>query len=208
MQRIVIIGASGFGREVAWIVERINGVKPSFEILGFCDDAEDKRHGLCGVYPLLGSVEAAAVKFLGTGFFCAVGNNRARQSLTARALAVGLEPVALVDPTAVVAPDVVLGPGSYIGVGSVVSVSSRLGNGVLVNHHVTVGHDVALGDFAQLCPGVRISGGCMLGEGVLMGSNACTIPCVKVGAWATVGAGSVAMRDVADGAILMRVVTR
>ena len=204
MRKLVIIGASGFGREVAWIVERINSVFPSFVLLGFCDDDEEKQKGLCGPYPLLGRVEEAE-KSGAALFFCAIGNNRARQALTARALAAGLRPLTVIDPRAVIAPGAVIGAGCYVGIGSVVSVGSRLGDGVLVNHQVTVGHDVVVGDFAQLCPGVRVSGGCVLGEGVLMGSNACMIPGVKVGAWATVGAGSVALRDVPDGGSLIRV---
>ena len=207
MRKLVIIGASGFGREVAWIVERINGVSPSFELLGFCDDAEDKRTGLCGPYPLLGRVEEAA-KSGAELFFCAIGNNRARQAGTARALAAGLKPVTVMDPSAVVAPGAVIGAGCYVGIGSVVSVGTRLGSGVLVNLPVCGGHDVVVDDFAQLCPGVCVSGGCMIGEGALLGTNAGTIPLKRIGAWATVGAGTTALRDVADGTSVVRIVTK
>ena len=198
MRKLVIVGASGFGREIAWIVERINSAKRMFEMLGFCDDADDKQTGMCGAYPLLGRIEAAA-KSGAEVFFCAVGNNRARQSVTARALALGLKPVTLIDPSAAIAPDAVLGEGGYMGIGSVVSTGARLGAGVIVNHHVTVGHDVRIGGFAQLCPGVRVSGGCQLGEGVLMGSNAVAIPLKRIGDWATLGAGSTAFADIPAG---------
>ena len=198
MKKLVIVGASGFGREIAWIVERINRTTPDLVLLGFCDDAEDKQAGACGAYPLLGSVERApahGAEF----FFCAIGNNRARQTVTARALAAGLRPLTLIDPGAVIAPDAVIGEGSYVGIGSVVSTGSCVGSGVIVNHHVTVGHDVRVGGFAQLCPGVRVSGGCQLGEGVLMGSNAVAIPLKRIGDWATLGAGSTAFADVPAG---------
>jgi len=204
MRKLVIVGASGFGREIAWIVERINSGNPTFEMLGFCDDADDKQTGMCGAYPLLGRVEAAA-KSGAEVFFCAIGNNRARQAVTARAVGVGLKPATLIDPGAVVAPCAVVGEGSYVGIGSVVSTGTRLGAGVIVNHHVCVGHDVEVGDFAQLCPGVNVSGGCEIGEGALLGTNAGTIPLKRVGAWATVGAGMVALRDVEEGCSVVRV---
>jgi sugar O-acyltransferase (sialic acid O-acetyltransferase NeuD family) len=201
---LAILGASGFGKEVAWIVERLNGVSPSFEIVGFCDDAEGKREGVFAGYPLLGPLEVAAARWPGVGFHCAVGDNRARQALTARALAAGWAPVTLIDCAAVVAPGAAVGLGSYIGIGGVVSVGATVGRGVIINHQVTVGHDVTVGDFAQLCPGVRVSGGCELGEGVLLGSNACTIPGVKVGSWSTVGAGAAALRDIPAGGGVLR----
>ena len=49
-----------------------------------------------------------------------------------------------------------------------------------------------------------ISGGVFLGEGALIGSNACTIPGVRIGAWATVGAGAAAMRDLPERGSLVR----
>ncbi len=204
MKRIVILGASGFGREVAWVVARLNEAQPAFEVAGFCDDAEDKQKGECAGYPLLGAIEAASVQFPGVGFHCAVGNNRARKALTARALAAGWEPVTLIDRDAHVAPGVAVAAGSYVGIGSVLSVGVKMGSGVIVNHHVTVGHDTTLGDFSQLCPGACVSGGCVIEEGVLFGTLAGVIPQRRVGAWAVVGAGTMAFQDVAAGATLVR----
>ncbi len=204
MTKLVIIGASGFGKEVAWIVRRVNGVAARFEIVGFYDDAADKQAGTFVGYPLLGRAEDAA-KSGAEFFFCAIGNNWPRQTVTARTLATGLKPLTVIDPSAVIAPDVQIGEGSYVGIGSVVSTGARLGRGVIVNHHVCVGHDVAVDDFAQLCPGVNVSGGCRIGEGALMGTNAGIIPLKQIGAWATVGAGMTALRDVADGASIVRI---
>ena len=204
MRKIVIIGAGGFGREAAWVVERINAVCPTFELLGFCDDTVEKREGMCGAYPLLGPFETAKTRLGAVGFFCAIGDNRARQSVTARVLAGGYEPVTIADPGAAIAPGVEIGKGSYVGIGSVVSVGARVGDGVLINHHVCVGHDVKVGDYAQLCPGVCVSGCCEIGEGALFGTLAGAIPKKTIGAWSTVGAGTMAMRDVAEGATVVR----
>ncbi len=200
MKSIVIIGAGGFGREVAWICRRAG-----LEVSGCCDDAPEKQSGDLGGVPLLGKIEAAAARLPAkAGFHVAVGDNRVRKELAARALAVGWRPVSVVDPTAIRAPDAEIGAGSYVGIGSVVSSGCKLGRFVIVNFHVTVGHDSALGDYAQLCPGVRLSGGCALGEGGFLGSNAVAIPGRRLGAWSSVGAGTVVMKDVADGERLVR----
>ena len=204
MRKIVIVGAGGFGREVAWVVERINKVQPTFEILGFCDDAPEKRAGMCDTYPLLGPSETVKARFGAVGFFCAIGNNHTRQSVQATMQTAGHEPVTIIDPTALIARGVVIGLGSYVGINSVASVGVQMGEGVIVNHQVCVGHDVTLDDFAQLCPGVCVSGGCEIGEGALLGTLAGTIPLKRIGAWATVGAGTMALRDVADGAVVVR----
>ncbi|MDD2456543.1 MAG: NeuD/PglB/VioB family sugar acetyltransferase [Kiritimatiellae bacterium] len=204
MKKIVIIGAGGFGAEAAWLIGRVNQRHPEFELLGFCDDAENKRSGVFRGFPLLGRFDEVGGCGGLDGFFCAIGNNEMRKKVFAQAAAMAVPPVTLVDPGAAVAPDVRLGAGCYIGIGSVVSCGAVLGDGVLVNHGVTVGHDAAVEAFAQLSPGARVSGGCFLGEGALMGSNACTIPGIRVGAWATVGAGAAAVRDLSERGSLVR----
>ena len=198
---VIIIGASGCGAEVAWV-----GQRAGFDIVGFCDDAADKQVGTFANRPQLGTIERAG-ETLGreVRFHVAVGNNRARQRLTERAEHLGWKALTIADPSAICAPDAVLGEGCYIGIGSVISCGATLGRGVIVNHHVTVGHDCAVGDFAQLCPGVRVSGGCRIGEGALLGSNAVTLPGRKVGAWATLGAGGLALRDIPDGESRVRI---
>lgn len=43
IRNLIIFGASGFGREVAWAVERINAVTPTWNLLAFMDD-DDSIH--------------------------------------------------------------------------------------------------------------------------------------------------------------------
>jgi sugar O-acyltransferase (sialic acid O-acetyltransferase NeuD family) len=204
MKKIIILGASGFGKEIAWVIDRMNQAGSELGLIGFCDDAPDKQRGTFGGLPLLGSVEEAAAHLPGSRFICAIGNNRARQSVVARACAAGLLPHTLIDPTAVIAPDTTIGVGSFIGIGSIVSVGAIIGNHVIVNHQACVGHDVTIADFAQVCPGARISGGSDIGEGALLGTNASTIPLTVMGAWSTLGAGTTALSNIPEYTTLAR----
>ena len=81
MNAFLIVGASGFGREVLWVCRRAG-----LEVTGFCDDDGGKQSGEFAGLPLLGTIEREAER-LGAGvrFHCAVGDNRARQRLAARA---------------------------------------------------------------------------------------------------------------------------
>jgi len=200
MEQVIIIGAGGFGREVAWIAG-LCGI----EVVGFSDDSPEKASGEYAGRPLLGALRDVLPRYpAGTRFHVAIGRTAARRAVTEQALAAGWRPLTIVAPTAVVAPSAVLGEGCFVGANSVVSVDSRLGAGVIVNHLVSVGHDVRIGDFAQVCPCVGISGGCEIGEEALLGTNSSVIPLKKIGARATLGAGAVALRDVADGESLVR----
>lgn len=194
MKSIVIIGAGGFGREVAWIAETAG-----FEVKGFCDDAivETNR-------AFLGTIENAAQTIPVAEFIVAVGNNAARKSLFQRAVDSGWTPVSVISPHAVIAPDAIIGKGVFVGHNAVISVNTVIGDGVIINNSAGIGHDVNIADFAQICPGALISGGCKIGESALLGTNSSMIPMKKIGMNATLGAGATAIRDINDGETLVR----
>ena len=45
MKPIVIIGAGGLAREVAWLIEEINAVREEWELLGYVDE-DPVKHGI------------------------------------------------------------------------------------------------------------------------------------------------------------------
>ena len=196
--QLVIIGASGFGAEAAWVLSRMSDAP---RLVGFYDDDPQKSSGeFCGV-PLLGSLENAA----GSPVFyhCAVGNNEARKKITARADALGWTPFSIIDPTAVVAPDVALGCGIFLGVHVAISCGARIGSHVITNHNAVIGHNARVDDYVHICPGAKISGFCRVEEGAFLATNATVIPGCAVGAWASVGAGASVLRDLPSGARLI-----
>lgn len=205
MQKIIIVGAGGFGREVAWVIERVNQLRPQWEIAGFSDDDLSKAAQVTLIAPFLGCIAEVVEQPQGCCYICAIGSNQSRKRLMAQFATAGWEAVTIIDPSAVVASGVEIDAGSYVGVHSVISTGSQLGCGCIVNHNVTVGHDVIVGPYAQICPGVRVSGGCAIGEGALLGSNSCTIPGKKMGAWSTLGAGGVLLTDLEEGGSRVRV---
>ena len=56
MKDIVIIGAGGFGREVQWLLERINEREKTWNILGYVDNGKE-RGTLIDDLPVLGGDE-------------------------------------------------------------------------------------------------------------------------------------------------------
>ena len=202
MKEIAIVGAGGLGREVAWTLDRINAAsgEPLWSVVGFADDDPAKASGSFAGYPLLGSCAKVAAERPEVSFFVAVGDNATRERIV-RALGERDFP-AIVDPSADVAPSAVLSRGAFVGPKAVVSVAARVGAFAIVNARSGVGHDSALGDFSQVCPGASLSGATALGARALVGTNACTVPCVKVGDDATVAAGTVAFADVSAGTTL------
>ena len=195
-REIMIVGAGGFGREIAWTIERINDISPVWELIGFADDAPDLASGTLEGYPLLGPVAQASRDHPGAAVFIAIGDNAVRERIYRQLR--GHDFPALIDPSADVAPTAEIGRGAFIGPRAVVSVGAELGAFTIVNARAGVGHDSRLGDFAQVCPGATLSGHTTMGDHALMASNACTVPGVSLGARARIAAGLPVYRNVGD----------
>ena len=190
MKRIIILGAGGHGKEVAWTLRCMREVGAAVELLGYCDDFVAKGTIVAGI-PVLGSIESAADSVSGpVAYICAVGLNKVRPSLVARAEASGWVPFTVIHPSAVIAERAEIQPGSYVATGSYVGPDAVVGSHAIVNFQSSIGHDAVLESFVQLCPGVRISGGAKIGGGCFFGSNSVVAPGVSVGAETTVCAAS------------------
>ena len=81
MKKIVIIGASGFAREVAWLIEEINSYKLEWEILGFVDDNLKNLPEYINGYKVLGDISYINQLSDETFFIIGIGNSKIREQI-------------------------------------------------------------------------------------------------------------------------------
>ena len=203
--KLVIMGAGGFGREVhAWLIDSIkHGVcQPTtdtvWEVAGFIDDTPDALNTFAGVPPILSNFEAYQAQ-PNTYVVCAIANPVVKKRLTEKSLAKGVEFFTLIHPSVVIGTNVVIGKGSVICPFTVLSTDLEVGEFVTINSGCTIGHDSSIANYCTLSGHCDVTGGVKLREGAFLGSHAVIVPNVIVGEYAVVGAGSVAIRKVAPG---------
>lgn len=195
---VVIFGAGGFAREVAWLISEINAHSPTTLVcfVGKEEELGSEVHGIAVV-----TAQEAYNRFPQAQAICTSGSGAIRESMTKEATAAGFRNFAtLIDGGARFDRErVVIGPGSVICAGAILTTDIRLGNHVQINLDCTVGHDVEMEDFVTLAPGVHISGRVRICKGAYLGTGASVIPHVTIGPGATIGAGAVVVRDVPSG---------
>jgi len=202
MKKIYIIGAGGFGRETAWLIERINsrGREPVWEIQGFLDDDVNMHGKSKGGYPVLGGCEFFEKCKDEIWAVCAIGAAAVRKKVIEKvAKYKNVKFATLLDPDAEISPSVSMGEGAIICAGSIITVDITIGRHVIININCTVGHDTVLADFVTLYPSVNVSGCVATGKCVEMGVGSQIIQGKTIGQNTIVGAGAVVIRDLPCG---------
>ncbi len=197
MTSLILVGAGGFGLEVAAYAEdmRRNG-QATFEPKGFLDDSKPVGTMHAGL-PVLGSTtmvcEPSAL------YVIAVGAPKGRQALANLIKGKGGALVTLVHPTAYVAPSAYLGTGCVLAPFSFAGPECRIEENALLNLYASVAHESIVGAHGVLSPYAGTHAGARLGEGVFLAAHSVVTNGVALGDGAVVAAGSVVYSDIPAG---------
>ena len=161
-ERVVVVGASGFGRECLDVLEAMAAAGSPVEVAGVVDDGPSElnaeRLAARGV-PYLGTVdEWLTSRGSDERYVLGIGSPEVRRRLVDRLEDAGARPFTAVHPSATFGASVVVGEGVVVCAGATISTNVRLGRHVHLNPHATVGHDAVLDDFVSVNPAAVISG--------------------------------------------------
>lgn len=188
-ERIAVIGAGGHAK----VVIAALGAMGYSRLVVFDDDPS--RHGTSVLnYEVAGSTGDLDVGDFDAGIL-AVGSNRVRKKLAA---ALRLRWLTVVHPSACAHDSARLGAGTVVMAGAVIQPDAAIGDHVIINTGATVDHDCVIENFVHIAPGTHFAGAVRAKEGAFVGIGSSAIVGVTIGAWTTVGAGSVIIRDLPD----------
>lgn len=196
MEKLIIVGASGFGKEVAWLTERINENEPSWEILGFIDDNPKMEGQIINGYKVLGTVDCLA-KYKDAYVVCAIGSSNIRCKIVNKIKKISPETkfATLIDPSVVNSSLIEIGEGTIICAHTVATVNIKIGKHVIINLDCTIGHSAVLSDYDTLYPSVNVSGDVYCGKNVELGTGTQIIQGKSIGDNTIVGAGAIVISD-------------
>ncbi|MDY3869587.1 MAG: acetyltransferase [Pyramidobacter sp.] len=188
--QLVIIGASGHGKVIADIAERLG-----YDRIVFLDDNTALTE--CGKHRVVGTVRAAALHAK-SDFIVAIGSAEIRKKIQNWLCGHKLRVVTLIHPNALVASDVSVGEGTVIMAGAVVNPGTSIGSGCIVNTGATVDHDNVIGDYAHISVGSHLAGTVRVGAQTWIGAGAVVINNISICALCTIGAGAVVVSDIKE----------
>jgi len=195
VQDLIILSLGAHGAETAEIVERVNAVEPTWNLLGFVNPHVPEAEGALNGCPVLGGRPALDdhpdAVFAG-GFGCTGFFDLPRERF-----------VNLIDPTCFVSRSARLGAGCVLYPGCFVGFDVRLGDftfclsASVINHGCVVEDRVAFAARATLAGTVHVEEDTYLGQ-------ACTVrQTFRIGRRSFIGMGAVVIKDVPPESVMV-----
>lgn len=194
MKNLVIIGASGFAREMYDLALACYGSQADFRVKGFLSDNPSNIEAM-GYPPVLNTVTDYEPEENDV-FFCAIGNLYHRRKTVEIILSKGGVFINLIHPTAIISPSVKLGIGVGIKAYCVLASDVTVEDFTFLQSSVIMGHDVHVGRFCQVNSFAFFAGYVRVHDMVSVNAGVRIIQNVVVEEEAVVGIGSVVLNRV------------
>lgn len=190
MKKIVIVGSSGFAREIYWLICRINQIKEEYSFLGYIDNDTGKKEVIGNDDFLINYPDELYVVI-------AIANPSTRKKIAMRYRNnPNLKFPNLIDPSVIKSDDIILGQGNIICAGSILTVDLKIGDFCIINIDCTLGHESLFKDYVTLNPSVNVSGNVLIEEGVTIGTGSQIIQGMTIEKNSIVGAGAVVVSKI------------
>jgi sugar O-acyltransferase (sialic acid O-acetyltransferase NeuD family) len=196
MKKIAIIGAGGFGREVKMLIDQINKVKPTYQVLGFYDDNEQLPDRINDL-PFLGKISKLLERRDNICLALGIGIPEIKNRIIEKLKKSEFEYPSLIHPNVLIGnDDVEIGMGCVICANTIITCNIKIKNFVTLNLSCTVGHDTILKEFTSFMPSVNISGEVEVKKCVYVGTGAKIINQLEIGENTIIGAGAVVSKSI------------
>ena len=197
MKDLIIVGASGLGREVLQWIKDINRAIPTWNVLGFIDDKLDALQGIECDQRVIGTIKDWHPQS-NEHFVMAIAKPEWKMAISQQMEQKEARFVSIIHPTALISDFTSIGKGIVVYPYAKINTNSKVGDFVTLLGS-TIGHDAEVGDYTTICGTCNINGHAIIGNNVFIGSHAVVAPGKKVGDNAYIGNGSVVISNVRTG---------
>lgn len=195
--KLVLLGAAN--PETGRMIRALERTEPNFEFAGFIDNDPAKKDTQFLGYPVFGGFDV--LDQLPLKELCFVnlitGSTCTRYETSLEMVRRGCRFGNFIHPSVDLCM-VRMGLGNYVQEGVILQAGVNLGDNSSIHIGTLVGHETRIGHSVFIAHGCSISGSVCIGDGTFMGTHATVLPRLRIGKWATVGAGAVVTKDVPD----------
>jgi len=206
---LVIYGAGGAGRELAFSLAQETNSKNVWKIKGFVDDDPKLEGKKINDIPVLGNINWLEENG-GNVAVCVVGNPNAKRELVKKLTKIQkIKFPRIIAPNCIISSYIEWGEGCIVALSfNYITVNIKIGDFVFINCSTRIGHDVVIGSYTTIFSDVDVSGGTVIGSDCIIGSGVTINPDIKIGNGSIIGAGSVVVKDIPEYVVAAGVPTK
>lgn len=195
--KLLIYGAGGAGREIAFALSLEKSSNCNWEVIGFIDDTEELKGKIINDIPVLGGFDYLK-NFSGNLAVTIFDYPEKRKEIISKIKKINnkINFPNIISSYSILSKFIEWGEGCIVQLNNIITIDVKIGNFVFINCKTAIGHDVIIGDFTTIYVRVFIGGGVVIGERCLIGSGATILPRVKIGDGSIIGAGSLVNKDI------------
>ncbi len=198
MKKAVIVGAGGFGREVHKLIDEVNNLSPTWQLVGYIDEGLPAGKVINGL-SVLGGDSVFDTLPMDVSVILAIGNPTALFRLANKLTHYGREFPNIIHPSVCLDDENnTIGVGNIFTYGFYLTRNISIGSFNVFNTRVTIGHDTKIGSFNVFMPNVQISGNVTIENCNFFGMNSSVLPKKKIGSKNLIGACSLVIRSLRD----------
>lgn len=200
LEKLLIIGAGGFALEVIDLIESINSINQTYDIIGLLDD---NRKGLVlDKYNILGEISDYK-EYSNHSIIIAIANPNIRQAIYSKIVTDKFKMPNLIHPNTEISKYTDFEQNSAIIVNYATQISAKvkIEKAVIIDSKSYIGHETIIKPFVTIYPGVNISGKNVINERSEIGLGSNIIQGLSVGSNTIIGAGSTVINNIDDNMI-------
>lgn len=203
MKTIALYGAGGFGREIACLLNKINEIEQTWELIGFFDDGIEKGTRVSHFGEVLGGLSELNSYPKELSVAITVGNPKVVAAIVSKITNPYIDFPNIIAPTVYFSdPETFkIGKGNIIQKQCSFSCDVTIGDFNIMDGADVFGHDDVIGSFNTFMPAMRISGEVTIGNYNFFGVGSIILQQIKIGDAIRLGAGSVLMRKPKPGCL-------
>ena len=134
LEKIVILGASGFGKEVLFTISDINKTSKKYNVMGFIDDNKSLWNKKINGIKVLGGIDWFSFeKTKKVKCVVAIGDSKLRKKIIKKLSKSKVNFSTIIHPSVHFSKFVKIGEGTIIQAGSIITTDVKIGNHVIMN---------------------------------------------------------------------------
>jgi len=197
-RNLIIIGAGGLGIITLDAALEMNLYKKIY----FLDDYKEQNSLIHNCEVLGGLSKIYDINVENFEFIIAIADNGVRKTI---AESHDLNYVNIIHPKSTISRFASYGQGNIILANTTIDPNVKISDYTVINKNNSIGHDSNLNDFAQISPGCSLGGYTTIQEGVFLGLGTSTLPNIKIGPFAKIGAGAMVTKNISENTLAVGV---